>query len=43
VILDDWNLLTACRRAIDDFRAREGIFEPIHPVDGNAGYWRRER
>jgi len=43
VILDDWNLIPACRRAIDDFRAREGISEPVLPVDGNAGYWRRER
>jgi O-methyltransferase len=43
VILDDWNLIPACRRAIDDFRAREGIVEPVLPVDGNAGYWRRER
>ena len=43
VILDDWNLIPACRRAIDDYRSRHGIVEPILPVDGNAGYWRRER
>ncbi|MEO7741962.1 MAG: TylF/MycF/NovP-related O-methyltransferase [Usitatibacter sp.] len=43
VILDDWELIPSCRRAIEDFRARHGIEEPIRSVDGNAGYWRRER
>jgi O-methyltransferase len=43
VILDDWGLLPACRRAIDDYRAAHGITEPVRPVDGNAGYWKRER
>jgi O-methyltransferase len=43
VILDDWELIPSCRQAIQDFRARHGITEPIRPVDGNAGYWRRVR
>ena len=43
VIVDDWEILPSCRRAIEDYRARHGITEKILPVDGNAGYWRRER
>jgi O-methyltransferase len=43
VILDDWEVIPTCRKAIDDFRAANGITEPVMPVDGNAGYWRRER
>jgi O-methyltransferase len=43
IILDDWELIPSCRRAIDDFRLRHGITEPVLAVDGNAGYWRRER
>lgn len=43
IILDDWDLLLPCRKAIDDFRASNGITEVVRPVDGVAGYWRRER
>lgn len=43
VILDDWEIIPTCRKAIEDFRARHGIGEPIQAVDGNAGFWRRER
>ena len=43
VIVDDWEVIPTCRRAIDDFRASHGITERVMPVDGNAGYWRRER
>jgi hypothetical protein len=43
IILDDWDLIPNCRRAISDFRAQHGITEPVRAVDGNAGFWRRER
>jgi O-methyltransferase len=43
VIVDDWGLIPTCRQAVDDFRAAHGITERVMPVDGNAGYWRRER
>ena len=43
IILDDWGFIPACRQAIDDFRTQQGITEAVLPVDGNAGYWRRER
>jgi hypothetical protein len=40
VIVDDYNL-PACKKAIGDYRAREGITEPIVPVDGAAVYWQK--
>lgn len=40
-IIDDYGLITACRRAVEDYRARHGIAEPIHVVDGTAVYWQR--
>lgn len=42
-IIDDYEVIPTCRRAVDDFRAAHGITEPVMPVDGNAGFWRRER
>src|SRR5205814_3171431 len=40
-IIDDYGLIEACRRAVGDYRARHGIGEPIHIVDGTAVYWQR--
>ncbi|HZO95363.1 MAG TPA: TylF/MycF/NovP-related O-methyltransferase [Candidatus Baltobacteraceae bacterium] len=35
---DDW---TYCRRAVDEFRAANGIAEPMVMVDKRCWYWRR--
>jgi O-methyltransferase len=43
VILDDYEVIPTCRRAVDDFRAAHGVTERLLPVDGNAVYWQRER
>ncbi len=40
VIIDDYNLPGA-RQATDDYRARNGIEEPIQVVDWTGVYWRR--
>ena len=37
LIIDDWHL-AGCRQAVEDYRARHGIFDPVEIVDGN-GYW----
>lgn len=42
-IIDDYGALSACRRAVDDYRAAHGITEEILPVDWTAAYWQRER
>ncbi len=43
LISDDYSLLPACRRAIDEFRRAHDITEPIEEIDFNAIRWRRER
>ena len=42
VIVDDF-ALRPCRQAVEDYRAREGIEEPIVPVDWTGVFWRKER
>jgi O-methyltransferase len=40
-IVDDYRSIDACRRAVDDYRTRHDIREPIEEVDWGAVYWRR--
>jgi hypothetical protein len=45
LVIDDYfhpYLPTACRRAVDDFRAERGIAEPVEQIDWNSARWRRE-
>jgi O-methyltransferase len=42
VIVDDY-ALKRCRAAVDEFRAREGIEEPIQPIDWTGVCWQRGR
>ncbi len=42
VVSDDYAFLPACRRAVDEFRDRNGITEPIEQIDYNSVRWRRE-
>ena len=41
VIVDDYGNVAACRQAVDDFRERRGITDPIQPIDWGGVYWRR--
>jgi hypothetical protein len=40
VIVDDY-VIPGCARAIHDFRAANGITEPLIAIDDSASYWRR--
>ncbi len=40
VIVDDY-ILAGCRRAVDDFRDREGIIDLIEDIDGAGVFWRK--
>ena len=40
VIVDDYNL-PPCRKAIHDYRDREGITDPFVTIDGAGVYWRK--
>ncbi len=43
VIVDDYgeDEWTHCRQAVDEFRAKRGISDPLQPVDGSCVYWQR--
>jgi O-methyltransferase len=41
VIVDDYLALEGCKRAVDEFREKEGIDDPIKGVDWAAVYWQR--
>jgi O-methyltransferase len=42
LIVDDYELLPECRRAVDEYRGEHGISEPIENVDWTCVRWRRE-
>jgi O-methyltransferase len=39
-IVDDFATIPACRMAVNDYRAANGIEEQVVPIDGSAVYWR---
>jgi O-methyltransferase len=43
LIVDDYNDISVCKQAVEDYRNRHGICEPIIPIDWSGVYWRRER
>ena len=42
VIVDDYGAVAGCREAVDEFRMRHGIEEPLEQVDWTCMFWRRE-
>lgn len=42
LIVDDYGVIEECRRAVDEFRAHNGVEEPIEQVDWSCVRWRRE-
>jgi len=43
LIVDDYGDFEPCRRAVEDYRARHGVTEPINRIDWAGVYWRKER
>ena len=41
VIIDDYGVLPACARAVEDFRHEQGIEDVMIPIDWTGVYWRR--
>ncbi|HEY7671558.1 MAG TPA: TylF/MycF family methyltransferase [Gammaproteobacteria bacterium] len=41
LIVDDYGAVEGCKRAIEDYRRRSGITEPIVPIDWGGVYWRK--
>jgi hypothetical protein len=42
VVVDDYLLISECRRAVDEYREAHGIVEPIEKIDQIGIRWRRE-
>ncbi|WP_433470647.1 TylF/MycF/NovP-related O-methyltransferase [Saccharomonospora azurea] len=41
-VVDDYGALRRCRAAVDDFRARHRIEQPLERIDWTGVWWRRE-
>jgi O-methyltransferase len=41
VVIDDYGAMESCRKAVQDYRQREGITEPIESIDWTGVYWRK--
>ncbi|MFZ0760686.1 MAG: TylF/MycF family methyltransferase [Candidatus Sulfotelmatobacter sp.] len=41
VIVDDYHDWPPCRRAVDEFRARNNVLDPIQEIDGKGVFWRK--
>jgi hypothetical protein len=41
LICDDYSNIEGCRRAVDEYRAQQGIADPIEKIDQRAIYWRK--
>jgi O-methyltransferase len=41
IIVDDYNAVEGCKKAITDFRERMGIVDPIIPIDKIGVYWQK--
>jgi hypothetical protein len=41
VIVDDYRTWPPCKLAVDDFRTRLGIQDPIEEIDGSGVFWRK--
>jgi O-methyltransferase len=41
VIVDDYHDIDPCKQAVDEFRARYGVTDPITDIDWSGVYWRK--
>lgn len=39
IIIDDFHDFPECRKAVEDYRARNGITFPMHEIDGMGVFW----
>jgi O-methyltransferase len=40
-VIDDYRAWETCRKAVDDYRSKNGVTEPIVGIDSTAVYWRK--
>jgi len=41
VIIDDYGIVDACQKAVDDFRSANGIDDELISTDGYEHYWKK--
>lgn len=41
LIVDDYGVIPACRKAVHDYRVKHGITEDIIDIDGSGHFWRK--
>ncbi len=41
LIVDDYDCLSACRQAVEDYRGQHGITDEIKEIDWTGVYWMR--
>ena len=41
VIIDDYHAFPYCKKAVDDYRTKHGLSEPIQAIDKEAVYWKK--
>lgn len=42
-IVDDYGAMESCKAAVEDYRAAQGIAEPLATIDWSGVFWRKER
>lgn len=42
IIVDDYGFFTVCRQAVDEYRQKHNITEPIHFINPSCVYWRKQ-
>ena len=43
IIIDDWGAVKACKQAVNDYRAKNGITAEVKTIDWTGVYWRKEK
>lgn len=43
IIIDDYFIIPFCKAAVDDYRKKNNISDPIIQIDWNAAYWKKSK
>lgn len=43
LIIDDWNAVKGCKKAVEDYRLKNNINENIIPIDWASVFWKKEK
>jgi hypothetical protein len=43
MIIDDYHCIDACKQAVDEYRSKNGIREPLTQIDFSGSFWRKSK